>query len=80
VEWRGRIGPSDEVTVDEAAGLLHLPPKEVEDLVEAGALPARTNRSMIWISLGDIDVYRRRFDSPPVSRRTPPREAHLVVD
>jgi hypothetical protein len=68
VEWRGRIGPEDEVTLSEAAELLRLPPQLVEDLVEAGVLPARTNSSVIQISLGDIEVYRRRFDSPLVNR------------
>jgi hypothetical protein len=73
VEWRGRIGPDDEVTLGEAAELLRLPPQLVEDLVEAGVLPARTNSSVIRISLGDIEVYRRRFDSPLVSRGSPGR-------
>ena len=68
MEWRGRIGLDDEVTLGEAAELLHLPPQRVEDLVEAGVLPARTNLSVIRISLGDIEVYSRRFDSPLVGR------------
>ena len=74
VEWRGRIGPGDEVTLGEAAELLHLSPQRVEDLVEAGVLPARTNCSVIRISLSDIEVYRRRFDSPLVSPVSPPRD------
>jgi hypothetical protein len=75
VEWRGRIGPDDEVTLGKAAELLHLPCQLVEDLVEAGVLPARTNSLVIRISLGDIEVYRRRVDSPLVSRGSSRRDS-----
>jgi hypothetical protein len=75
VEWRGWIGPNDEVTLGEAAELLHLPPQLVEDLVEAGVLPARTNSSVVRISLGDIEVYRRRFDSPLITRGSARRDS-----
>jgi hypothetical protein len=64
VEWRGRIGPMDEVTLGEAAELSHLPLGRVADLVDAGVIPARTNGSVIRISLADIEVYQRRFESP----------------
>jgi Helix-turn-helix domain len=64
VEWRGRIGPMDEVTLGEAAELLNLPPGRVADLVDAGVIPARTNCSVIRISRLDIDLYRRRSEAP----------------
>jgi hypothetical protein len=60
VEWRGRIGPSDEVTLGEAAELLKLAPQLVRDLVETGKLPARSNCSVVRISLADIEVFRLR--------------------
>jgi hypothetical protein len=60
VIWLGRIGPADEVTLSEAAELLGMTPRRVNNLVEAGEIPARTNFSVIRISLGDIEVYRRR--------------------
>jgi predicted HTH domain antitoxin len=63
VTWPGRIGPQDEVTLGEAAELLGLSPGRVTSLVEAGEIPARTNYSVTRISLGDIEVYRRRRDS-----------------
>jgi excisionase family DNA binding protein len=58
VNCPGRIGPTDEVTLTEAAELLGLSPDRVNRLVEAGELPARTNFSVIRISLDDIEVYR----------------------
>lgn len=64
--WPGRIGPLDEVTLTEAAELLGLTPSRVNTLVEAGEIPARTNFSVISISLGDIEVYRRRRESSAI--------------
>jgi hypothetical protein len=64
MEWRGRIGLMDEVTLGEAAELLHLPPGRVADLVDAGVIPARTNCSVIRISRVDIEVYGCRFELP----------------
>jgi hypothetical protein len=75
MEWRGRIGPMDEVTLSEAAELLHLRDSRVADLVEAGVLPARTDCSVIRISLGDIEVYRRRFESPLIGPAVPNRDS-----
>jgi hypothetical protein len=60
MEWRGRIGPTDEVTLAEAADLLDLPPRQVRHLVDIGEIPARTNRLLTHISLADIDIYRLR--------------------
>jgi hypothetical protein len=60
VEWRGRIGPGDEVTLGEAAELLKLAPQLVRDLVEAGKLPARSNCAVVRISLADIEIFRLR--------------------
>jgi Helix-turn-helix domain len=60
VEWRGRVDTSDEVTLGEAAELLGLAPQEVLRLVDADQLPARTNSSVIRISLADIEIFRRR--------------------
>ncbi len=67
VEWRGRIGPTDEVTLGEAAELLDLPPSLVSDLVETGELPARSNCSVIRISLADIEVYRQQVATGAIS-------------
>jgi len=57
--WPGRIGPGDEVTLGEAAELLGLAPREVLVLVETDRLPARTNCSVVRISLADVEIYRR---------------------
>ena len=63
MEWRGRIGLADEVTLGEAAELLGLAPSYVQNLVDAGELPARGNYSVIRISLVDIHIYRHRAPS-----------------
>ncbi len=55
--WHGRIGPSDEVTLGEAAEMLGLRPSRVQELVDADMLPARTNSSVIRISLADIEIF-----------------------
>ena len=60
VEWRGRIGLTDEVTLTEAAELLDLQPRHVRHLVEIGEIPARTNRLLTHISLADVEIYRLR--------------------
>jgi hypothetical protein len=60
VEWRGRIGPTDEVILSEAADMLGLSSKQVRHLVELGDIPARTNRFLTYISLADIEIYRLR--------------------
>jgi hypothetical protein len=70
VEWRGRIGPTDEVTLNEAAEMLSLAPRLLRHLVDMGELPARTNRFLTYISLADIDIYRLRNR---VSVRSAPR-------
>jgi hypothetical protein len=66
MEWRGRIGLADEVTLGEAAGLLGVAPSHVQDLVDNGKLPARSNCSVILISLVDIEIYRYRAQSAAV--------------
>ena len=58
VDWKGRIGTTDEVTLGEAAELLGVAPLEVLGLVETDRLPARTNCSVIRISLADIEILR----------------------
>jgi Helix-turn-helix domain len=58
VEWPGRIGPQDEVTLGEAAEILGLSPSRVRQLVETDELAARINYSVIRISLADIQLYR----------------------
>jgi excisionase family DNA binding protein len=63
MEWRGRIGLADEVTLGEAAELLGLAPSFVRRLVDTGTLPARSNCSVIRISLVDIEIYRYRAES-----------------
>jgi excisionase family DNA binding protein len=66
MEWRGRIGLADEVTLGEAAELLGLAPSHVQVLVENGELPARSNCSVIRISLVDLEIYRNRTVSAAV--------------
>jgi excisionase family DNA binding protein len=63
MEWRGRIGLADEVTLGEAAELLGVAPSFVQRLVDTGTLPARSNCSVIRISLVDIEIYRYRAES-----------------
>jgi excisionase family DNA binding protein len=63
MEWRGRIGSTDEVTIGEAAELLKVSPRQVLDLVNAGRLPARTNLAVVRISRADIDLFRLRSAS-----------------
>jgi hypothetical protein len=63
VEWLGRIDPLDEVTLSEAAELLSLSPRLLHHLVDAGAIPARSNSAVIRISRADVDLFRRRADS-----------------
>ena len=60
VDWKGRIGPLDEVTLGEAAELLRLAPRLVRDLVDAGDLPARSDCAVVRISLADIEIFRLR--------------------
>jgi hypothetical protein len=66
MEWRGRIGLADEVTLGKAAELLGLAPGNVQVLVDAGELPARSNYSVIRISLVDIEIYRHRAGSAAI--------------
>jgi hypothetical protein len=61
MDWPGRIGPTDEITLEEAAELLHISPSELRQAVETGALPARTNASVIIISLADVHSYRTQL-------------------
>ena len=63
MEWRGRISEADDVTIGEAAELLGLAPQDILSLVETDRLPARTDCSVIRISLADIEIYRRRSGS-----------------
>jgi excisionase family DNA binding protein len=58
MDWPGRIGPTDEITLEEAAELLHVSPVELLKAVETGALPARTNGSVVTISVADVHSYR----------------------
>jgi excisionase family DNA binding protein len=58
VEWPGRIGPADEVTIQEAADMLGVTPGTVAAAVETGELAARTVGSVPYISVADIEVYR----------------------
>ncbi|HUJ67828.1 MAG TPA: helix-turn-helix domain-containing protein [Acidimicrobiales bacterium] len=51
------------MTLGEAAELLGLAPQEVLDLVESDRLPARTNCSVVRISLADIEIFRRGHPS-----------------
>jgi hypothetical protein len=62
-EWLGRIGPKDEVTLDEAAVLLDITPDMVTTLIDLSALPARTNGTDTHVSVADIEVYKLRSES-----------------
>jgi hypothetical protein len=64
MEWPGRISTSDEVTIGEAAEMLGLAPQEVMSLVETDRLPARSNCSVIRISLADIEIFRLHTERP----------------
>jgi hypothetical protein len=81
MEWRGRIGPTDEVTLSEAAEMLDLPPREIRVLVEIGEIPARTNRLLTYISLADIDIYRlrTRLAISPAARRATSTLGHAPI-
>jgi helix-turn-helix protein len=63
VEWPGRIGPGNEVTLGEAAELLGLAPGRVRELVEADLLPARTDTSVTRISRADVEINRLRAEA-----------------
>jgi hypothetical protein len=67
MEWRGRIGPTDEVILSEAAEILDLPPRVIRHLVETGEIPARTNRFLTYISLADLEIYRLRTRVNPAA-------------
>jgi hypothetical protein len=56
VDWPGRIGPADEVTLGEAAELPRLPMGWVLELVESDLLPARADTAVTRISLADIEM------------------------
>jgi hypothetical protein len=62
-EWLGRIGPQDEVTLEQAAEMLDVTPDMVATLIELSALPARTNGADTRISLADIEVFRLQSES-----------------
>jgi hypothetical protein len=47
MEWHGRIGSTDEVTLDQAAELLSAAPSRLSDLIDTA-------------SPSDIEIYRRR--------------------
>jgi excisionase family DNA binding protein len=53
----------DEVTLGEAAEMLNMSRRLLQDLVDGGHIPARTNSAVIRISRADIEVFRRRADS-----------------
>jgi hypothetical protein len=82
VEWHGRIGIGDEVTLDKAAELLDTTPNVVAALVRECVLPARTNGPHTSISLADIEVYRlqsqSRADSPTQIDRHRRANRHLL--
>jgi excisionase family DNA binding protein len=60
MKWeQGPIG-MDEVTLGEAAEALGLTPRQVNDLVDTGQLPARITSSAVRISLADVEIYRAR--------------------
>jgi hypothetical protein len=69
VEWRGRTGLADEVTLGEAAELLKMSPRLLRDLVDVGQIPARTNSAVIRISRADIDVFQLLADPGAFERR-----------
>ena len=81
-EWLGRIGPNDEVTLEEAAELLDVTPDMVATLIELSALPARTDGVDTRISVADIAVYRLQSepDALKASNLDRVRRAHRWLD
>jgi hypothetical protein len=71
VEWRGRIGPTDEVALDQAADMLGVAPGTVVALVEVGDLSARSNGPITHISLAGLEVDRLRA-TVAISSADPP--------
>jgi excisionase family DNA binding protein len=63
MKWDQGLFGMDEITLGEAADLLGLSPRQVNDLVDTGQLPARINSSVVRISLADVEIYRVRTAS-----------------
>jgi excisionase family DNA binding protein len=63
MKWEQGLFGMDEVTLGEAADLLGLSPRQVNDLIDTGQLPARITSSAVRISLAEVEIYRARSAS-----------------
>jgi excisionase family DNA binding protein len=63
MKWDQGLFGMDEVTLGEAADLLDLSPRQVNDLIDNGQLPARITSSSVRISVADVEIYRARTTS-----------------
>jgi excisionase family DNA binding protein len=66
MKWEQGLIGMDEITLGEAAEALGLTPRQVNDLVDTGQLPARITSSSVRISLADVEIYRVRTASAAV--------------
>jgi excisionase family DNA binding protein len=60
MKWDQGLFGMDEITLGEAADLLDLSPRQVNDLIDTGQLPARITSSSVRISVADVEIYRAR--------------------
>jgi excisionase family DNA binding protein len=63
MKWDQGLFGMDEITLGEAADLLDLSPRQVNDLIDTGQLPARITSSSVRISVADVEIYRVRTTS-----------------
>jgi len=63
MKWDQGLFGMDEVTLGEAADLLDMSPRQVNDLIDTGQLPARFTASSVRISVADVEIYRARTTS-----------------
>ena len=66
MKWDHGLFGMDEITLGEAADLLGLTPRQVNDLIDTGVLPARITSSAVRISVADLEIYRVRSTSVPL--------------
>jgi excisionase family DNA binding protein len=67
MKWDQGLFGMDEITLGEAADLLGLSPRQVNDLIDTGRLPARITSSTVRISLAEVEIYRARTASAALS-------------
>jgi excisionase family DNA binding protein len=66
MKWEQGLIGMDEITLGEAAEALGLTPRQVNDLVDTGQLPARITSAAVRISLADVEIYRARTASAAI--------------